>query len=339
MPFIEALAQQAGGQIVGNAVNEGMGLLFQGIKNKQQLKQAGKMQDLQIKGSKQLTDYNTAKQLQMWKDTSYGAQKEQMEKAGLNPALMYGMSGGGGQTANIAQGSVGQQSAGTAQASRGAEGMGLQSAMLKAQIDNLNADTKDKLANIPVKGAQVGQIGAQTASLTQGIENQKAQKLLIDAQTSLTNSNDSKVKREEQELWMTQNDRVTVWAEEAKRKIQEVKQAVIQTGVDEKTADEKVKILEGEAAGVIIQNELNKARIKLTDEQAKAIGVELLQKWVSLSQEERKTAITERVGKFNSAQSQRTYDNILKGINTVVGAVKPGTVINQGPRETTVINN
>jgi len=98
------------------AISEGLGLIFQGIKDKQQLKQAGKMQELQIAGNKQLTDYNTAKQLQMWKDTSYGAQKEQMEKAGLYPGLMYGMGGGGGQSNSIAQGNVNSGRALVAQA-------------------------------------------------------------------------------------------------------------------------------------------------------------------------------------------------------------------------------
>ena len=44
MPVIGALGMQA----AGNLVNEGMGLLTQGIKNKQQLKQAKKLQAIQI---------------------------------------------------------------------------------------------------------------------------------------------------------------------------------------------------------------------------------------------------------------------------------------------------
>ena len=36
----------------------------------------GKLQNLEIKGSKELTDYNAAKQLEMWKATNYPAQVE-----------------------------------------------------------------------------------------------------------------------------------------------------------------------------------------------------------------------------------------------------------------------
>ena len=34
----------------------------------------------------------------MWKDTNYSAQMEELKKAGLNPGLLYGMSGGGATT-------------------------------------------------------------------------------------------------------------------------------------------------------------------------------------------------------------------------------------------------
>ena len=35
----------------------------------------------------------------MWNYTNYENQKKHLEAAGLNPALLYGMSGGGGATA------------------------------------------------------------------------------------------------------------------------------------------------------------------------------------------------------------------------------------------------
>ena len=41
---------------------------------------------------------------EMWDYTNYENQKKHLEAAGLNPALLYGMSGGGGATAAGAQG-------------------------------------------------------------------------------------------------------------------------------------------------------------------------------------------------------------------------------------------
>lgn len=90
------------GMLAAAGMQQGMGLLndtrqylFQQLHNKQNLK-----------NQKELTDYNFNKQLEMWNATGYEAQVEQMEKAGINPALMYGMGGGGGQTANVQTGNA-----------------------------------------------------------------------------------------------------------------------------------------------------------------------------------------------------------------------------------------
>ena len=136
---------QMGAQAASGIVDKGLGLLFAGPERKAQLKTAKGLQDLQIAGNKEMTDYQMSKQLQMWKDTSYGAQKEQMEKAGINPALMYGMGGGGGQTTGSASGNVSGQSAETPEGSKSG-GMGLQGMMLQAQIENIKADTEQKKA-------------------------------------------------------------------------------------------------------------------------------------------------------------------------------------------------
>ena len=122
-------------------------------------KKAEKRQDKYQRG---LADYQVMKQNDMneqarqtnmkyWEDTNYSAQREQMEKAGLNVGLMYdtgGMQASSGSAGGSAgQGSV-QTSAPDAQGAMSRGGMAVMSAlqakMIEAQINNINADTQNK---------------------------------------------------------------------------------------------------------------------------------------------------------------------------------------------------
>jgi hypothetical protein len=178
MSFIEQLAQQAGQQIAGGAIGGGMGLLFGKAQDKRQLKQAGKLQALEMAGQRQMAHFNYGQQMKMWEDTNYKAQMAQLEKAGLNPGLIYGMGGGGGGTTQAATGNVSGQSApgGSGEAVQlASQGMGIgmaaaQQELIRAQKENVEADTQNKLAenpNIPKKGAETvartGNIQADTA--------------------------------------------------------------------------------------------------------------------------------------------------------------------------------
>lgn len=150
MPFIKDLLQGAAQQGTQGIIGAGMGLLLEGHNDRRQLKQQEKLQALQMAGNKEMTDYGYNKQLQMWKDTNYSAQVEELKKAGLNPALLYGMGGGGGTTIGSGTGGV----SGAAAPSGGREvidatGMGMQLALLKAQKENIEADTKVKLSTAP----------------------------------------------------------------------------------------------------------------------------------------------------------------------------------------------
>lgn len=187
--FIESLGQT----MVGQAAEGALGLVLGGINDQRQIKQQQRLQELQIAGQKEMTDYSYAKQLQMWKDTNYSAQMEQLIKAGLNPGLIYGMGGGGGATTGGGSGQVTGATAPTGgKEAQELMGMGIQAQLLKSQRDlitaqkeNVEADTANKQAenpNIPKQG-QV--LEAQAANLTQGIENQKAQQKYTEAQTDL----------------------------------------------------------------------------------------------------------------------------------------------------------
>ena len=134
----------------------------------------------QVKHAKELTDYNYAKQLQMWKDTNYSAQTEQMRKAGLNIGLMYQGGGQGGST-NVATGST--PSGGSAQ---DWSGMGMQAANLmadlklkEAQADNLKADAENK------RGIERNESVARVEAITAGIKNTKAQTYAQEIQNSI----------------------------------------------------------------------------------------------------------------------------------------------------------
>ena len=77
-------------------------------------------------------------QMDMWNKTNYPAQMAMLKEAGLNPALMYGMSGGGGTTT----GSQGGGSAAGGQAGMLDIGSALSAAKLAAEVENIKAQTE-----------------------------------------------------------------------------------------------------------------------------------------------------------------------------------------------------
>lgn len=148
----ENLGMNAMGNVADSAIGAGMGLLLANYNDKRQLKQQGKLQELQMRGSKEMMDYQQAQSYDMWQKTNYKAQMEQLKKAGLNPALMYGMGGGGGGTMSSgnAQVSGGNAAAGGGEV-QAMMGLQLQNKMMQAQIENIKADTTQKLNTTPSK--------------------------------------------------------------------------------------------------------------------------------------------------------------------------------------------
>lgn len=123
---------------------------------RKQREQQDKLMQMQLGYEDRLMAIQNKRQLEMWEATGYGAQKDQMKRAGINPALMYGMGGGGGQTVGGSMPSVNAGTAGDPN-TRGALGMGLmqgaQLALLNAQKENIEADTANKQASSKNLGA------------------------------------------------------------------------------------------------------------------------------------------------------------------------------------------
>jgi hypothetical protein len=144
--------------------------------------------------------------MDMWNKTNVGAQKEHYEKAGMNPALMYGQTGATGTTSMASGGSAPAQPP----MDMSSIMMGAQLALLKAQtkkteneannigtdgVDNINtqADTADKKAAAILKQQQAKNV--ELKNVTQIAEaqsiiarnNAATEKSLADA--NLTNEN------------------------------------------------------------------------------------------------------------------------------------------------------
>ena len=124
-----------------------LGNWFGGMNDDRQYNQQQRLQELQLKGNKDMVNYNYAKQLEFWKQTNYSAQMEQMKLAGLNPALIYGSSGSGGTTGSATGGVTGASAP-----SGGGEALAFMNIaqkqqelkLLDAQKANIEADTKKK---------------------------------------------------------------------------------------------------------------------------------------------------------------------------------------------------
>jgi len=154
------LAEGAGSAIIGSALGMALGK----YNDQRQYQMQEKLQGLQIKGQKELASNAHELQLDSWNKTNYGAQVEHLKKAGLNPALLYGMGGTGGATmGGVAGGAV---SGGAAPTGGGEMGMGMQMALMNAQKENIEADTANKKAGVEVAGSERDLKNAQT--LTEG---------------------------------------------------------------------------------------------------------------------------------------------------------------------------
>jgi len=218
------------------AVGQVLGMALGGMQDKRQLKQQEKLQDLQIKGNKEMADYGQQKQMEMWENTNFNAQKAQMEKAGLNPALMYGMGGAGGATTGAgASGAVGG-----AAADSGAErtGMGLQIAsqlaLQKAQKENIEADTANKKAS--TENTSTGTEGVKIDNQIKG-ESKDAviRKTVSDADRSL------------EEMWIAANER-TISDHTLKEKVKQIQEDTITKVLNNKSTSIENRKKEAELA-------------------------------------------------------------------------------------------
>lgn len=222
---------------IGSIVSGGLGLLGglfkrnnNGFKNQQKLMQQAweyekEGMGLQYNYGQQAADAEYKRNLQMWKDTNFGAQRAEMEDAGLSVGLMYG--NGGGQAASTAGGTATQPNApktNPVEVALQQQSLGLQLKQIEAQNRLANAEATKTIAEAN-KIAGVDTEGQELSNKWQEIENR--------IQLSKENIAESNV---------------TEAAANAKKAIELWKQEALNTKYLDKTQEERVAKLVSEIA-------------------------------------------------------------------------------------------
>ncbi|UYL83849.1 MAG: hypothetical protein [Wigfec virus K19_81] len=160
------------GSIIGGLSTIGGWLgIGEGRQDRRQINQQTKLNEVNAKTAKEMADHEQALKLKMWKDTNYGGMLAEAEKAGVSKAAAIGGSGTGTQGASV--GSVGGGNAAdaasttnarTAQAQAGMQ-LASQLALMKAQKENIEADTANKTAGAGGIIAGTAKTGEETKAL------------------------------------------------------------------------------------------------------------------------------------------------------------------------------
>lgn len=278
MPILETLA------------SAGLGMGIQAINDSRQIEQQRKLQEMQEAGNIRMMDHSQQNQYNMWLKTGAVGQMEQLKKAGLNPALMYGMSGGGGGTT----GGGGSPSVSGGQAPTGGGeiqsmvGMGIQNQLLEAQKRVLETQADKNAADAAATGGVQTELGKkQIESLTQGISNQQAIEIMTRVETRIKET-EAEVKSQ------SMQDSIDYIAWQTGKALEEMAQAESATFIQRATMNNKIDTVKGEMIGVFLRNALTKAQtegtykgIQKTETEIKRIIQEGIQGWKKIENETR----------------------------------------------------
>ncbi|AXH75057.1 MAG: DNA pilot protein [Microviridae sp.] len=322
---------------IEDVVAAGAGAVGLGIVNDQrQINQQQKLQDMQIAGQKQMGLFNQGLAIDTWNKTNYPAQRAQMEKAGLNVGLMYGMGGGGGATTNTPTGNVtGAMAPSGGNEAHMAMDKALQMELQKAQIQNIEADTKVKEAEIPVKGttadvntAKVGEIGAS-------IDNIKAQTATEQSKKALT---DYQAANEELKLkigQMTQWDVITQIATNTETLITKLRSDKVQAFKDEATRDTAIQQIKQNAVEQQMRIAAQQAGINVDNATVQKVSAEIanmlqqrVQEGMKIDQDRQKIEIQKILASFQTSTPEQIKQwtsiitDIMRAGAAVAGAAK-----------------
>lgn len=267
--------------LLGTGINKGLGAIGTAAEDKRQLEQQKKLQQLAIAGSKEMGEFNTRQQMEIWNATNYQAQIAEMKKAGLNPALMYKQGGGGGTTGSSSMGISAATAANAAQTQSAKN----EQALAAAQIANITAQTeKTKAETVKIEGVDTDLGKQQITNLQQQINESIANIKNKEAQTALTKTQNNIAKISESianETREDQEDQIKWLAMTARENFTK---AFNEAWISQKTQQTQIKLVEQQLIALEVGINLQRSNIDLNKSKITEIANEIAQKWQQVSQ-------------------------------------------------------
>lgn len=297
---LSSLGMQAAQQGIGAI----MGMATAGWADRRQIKQQGKLQKQQIEGNKQMIDYQKMKDLEMWKSTGPVGMMAELDKAGLNKGLYYGMTGGGGTTTGGSGSVQGGQAPSGGREIQEMTGMGMQLALLEAQKANIEANTeKTKAETAKTSGVDTNLAWTTIDKLIAETQNTNLQKELTKLQTDLAGFQkeiQGATVEYQKDAIKRMTDKLDVEVEEISRRNE----------MNEAQKKDLIKTTHAEMLGAFLRNALTAAQTKNTTADTKLKGTQgeaLIRNWVQQAMNWEVSA--QNANTNQSAQEQNEWVN------------------------------
>lgn len=321
-----------GMQTAGSAIGGIMGLGLGELNDQRQLRQQQKLQELQIKGQKEMAAFNYQLQKGMWHETSYSGQVAEMKKAGINPALMYGMGGGGGSTTGSQGGNVaGAQAPQGGNEAMAMAGMGLQSAMnlklLNAQANLMESETeKNKVEAAKTAGIDTTLAQSQNESILQGVDNLRQTHQLQKLEITLKNI-------ENFEKQASQEDRLDYIEYQSKIAQKQMQILGNDKTISDETVQDNIKRIKAESIGAILKNILTQSQtdktrsdIMVNNQEMRKMAQDIMINWDRLSNENQYLEIQKALMRWNTDPNREAINQALGAIGGIL-RMMPSTTI------------
>lgn len=247
-----------------------------------------RLMDIQNRYNEQMAKNNQQRNKDLWDYTNYENQKQHIKNAGLNPALMYGMGGGGGVSASGAQGQgVTQPTDRSVEMGLKQQGLGLQLASIASQVDlNKSQAEKNKVEADKIAGVDTDVQKATIDNLIAQTSNEKVKKGLILGQIRVADA-EEELKRNMAD-WTKDKADETRWNIKSLQKgidklAEEINGMKLDNELKERTIDNKVKESSLTLQNLMSEILLKGSQRKVNEEQAKAIPAQILQGWEELT--------------------------------------------------------
>lgn len=313
---VGGMAAQAGGALI----DEMFGISDKA--DKRQLQQQEKLNEQVAEINKKQAKYSQQLQQEMWDYTNYENQVKHMEKAGLNPALLYGMGGGGGSTAGSASaGSISGGQAATAAAAQQAATqqmmLGLQAQKTASEIELNKAAAEEKRAGAGKQGAETETIEAMRNVLVEA-EKQKGVQMWLDnikEQIRLTNDKPTN----EVEVYGNKTYQISLgitgesyFSKEVDATINQMVSMADKNASEVLVNNEKAKTIFRELLALELNAQVNKDRLSIEQQNANSKVIEALARKMEVE--------------FNTGETMnwKQWMNIAKDIGSIIGNIGLG---------------